>query len=138
MNTITKKISLFAFILFSHLLAFEQFPGYSLPQSGGSLNTLENVNDLSARFSSIMNLAVYILISIAFLYIVWNIVQYFIKGKSGDEDRKESGTNIMWCIAGLAIILSIWGLVNILMNTFGTKTNAPTDKFPKADFINAK
>lgn len=100
------------------------------------LNTINNANDLITRLLSIFDTAVYLLIALGFIYIVWNIVMYFIKGKEGDENRSEARKHAMWGIVGLAIILSVWGLVNILVNTFRTDTNAPVRDFPVADFVN--
>ncbi|MEK9177939.1 MAG: hypothetical protein AAB777_02340, partial [Patescibacteria group bacterium] len=46
--------------------------------------------------------------------------------------------NIGYGLVGLAIIVSIWGLVNILVGTFNTApNNAPKERFPSADFINS-
>ena len=105
-------------------------------QASGPLPQITNANDLIRRISSIGDVAVYILIALAIVYIVYATVQYFIKGNSGDESRREAGLQIMWGIIGLAIIVSIWGLVNILLNTFSTKNNVPTSGFPNANFIN--
>ncbi len=83
-----------------------------------------DVNSLSTKILGIGSTIVYILVAAAVLFIVWNVVMYLIKGK-GEEGRGAAGMNILWGIVGLFIIVSIWGLVNILTNTFGTQ---PTDK----------
>jgi len=47
----------------------------------------------------------------------WGVVQYVI---SNDEEAKKTGRNRMiYGIIGLAVIIGMWGLVNILKNTFG-------------------
>lgn len=91
--------------------------------SAQALSPITNVNNLSSRALGIGNMFTYILVALAVIYIVWNVVQYFIKANGGD--RKEVGMNIVWGIVGLFIIVSIWGLVNILTNTFKT---TPTDQ----------
>ncbi len=91
--------------------------------SAQALSPITNVNNLSTRLLGIGNIFTYILVAIAVIYIVWNVVQYFIK-PNGD-DRKAAGMNILWGIVGLFIIVSIWGLVNVLTNTFKT---TPTDQ----------
>jgi hypothetical protein len=100
---------------------------------GQALTQISNVNNLVTRIAGIGNIITYLLVALAVIYIVWHIVQYFIKG---DGDRKEVGMNILWGIVGLFIIVSLWGLVNILVNTFYTDPNIPKNRFPSADFIN--
>lgn len=98
------------------------------------LSEIRNVNNLATRLLGIGNLIIYFLISLALIYITWNIVHYFIRPAGGD--RKEAGMNILWGIIGLFVIVSIWGLVNLLVNTFYTNPNIPKDRFPTADFVN--
>src|SRR5438046_2494302 len=101
-----------------------------------NLTPINNANNLIDRIISLADVAIYILVTLAVVYIVWATVQYFIKGSKGDENRKDAGLNILWGIVGLAIIVSIWGLVNILINTFYTANYAPTERFPNVNFIN--
>lgn len=91
--------------------------------SAQALSPITNVNNLTSRALGIGNTFTYILVALAVIYIVWNVVQYFIKSEGGD--RTAAGMNIIWGIVGLFVIVSIWGLVNILTNTFKT---TPTDQ----------
>jgi hypothetical protein len=100
-----------------------------------SLPKITNVNGLITRIASFGDVIVYILIALAVVYIVWTTVRYFIAGKEG-ADRNAAGMQILWGIVGLFIIISLWGLVNILINTFDTNSTLPTQRFPKADFVN--
>ena len=77
------------------------------------------MNSLSAKVIGIGNTVVYILTALAVLFIVYNVVMYLIK-PAGEEGRSAAGMNILWGIVGLFVIVSIWGLVNILTNTFKT------------------
>lgn len=86
--------------------------------SAQALTPITNVNNLSTRFIGIGNIAAYILVAVAVLYIIWNVVQYMIKPPG--SEREGALANIGWGILGLFIIVSIWGLVNILTNTFKT------------------
>ena len=71
----------------------------------------------------------------AVLYIVYACVRYFVMGKEGDEGRKEAGMKILWGIVGLFIIVSLWGLVNLLVNTFPTTNQLPPNSIPTANFV---
>jgi hypothetical protein len=92
-------------------------------------SAVTDVNSLSAKLTGIGNIVVYLLVALAIIFIVYNVVMYVIKG-SGDEGRSKAGINILWGIVGLFVIVSIWGLVNILTNTFKTTpTNQPLPNF---------
>ncbi len=108
---------------------------YAQTNPNGELSRITNINGVIVRIASIGSVAVYLMIALAVIYIVWATVQYFIKGKSGDESRKESGMQILWGIVGLAIIVSLWGLVNVLVNSFSTNPNVPKERFPNANFV---
>lgn len=99
------------------------------------MTRITDFNSLTGRLVSIGNVVIYLLVGLAIIYIVWAVVQYFIKGKEGDESRREAGMNILWGIVGLAIIVSLWGLVNILVRTFATDTNRPA--LPNANFLDS-
>lgn len=84
-----------------------------------ALAPITNVNSLSSRIIGIGNLFTYLLVALAVIYIVWNVVQYVVGGSDPDA-KKTAGWNILWGVVGLFVIVSIWGLVNILTNTFKT------------------
>ncbi len=88
---------------------------------------ITDANSLVFKLTSIGNTVIGILISFAVIYIIVNVVRFIMA--SGD-DRAAVRNNIGWGVVGLAIILSIWGLVAILTNTFQTDTRAPIESFP--------
>ena len=95
---------------------------------------ITNANGLVTRLASLGDVAVYLLIALAVLWIVYSTVRYFIMGKEGDEARKEAGMNIFYVIIGLFVIVSIWGLVALLINTFPTQNQIPGN-LPSANFV---
>ena len=97
-------------------------------------NQIKDVNSLAEKLVNIGNLFTYLLIALAVIFIIWHVVIYMIK--PGEGDRSEAAKSIGYGILGLFIILSIWGLVNILIGTFGTNNNVPTDRIPNANFLN--
>ena len=88
-------------------------------------SAVTDVNSLSAKLLGIGNTVTYILVAFAVIYIVWNVIHYLIMG-SGEEGRSKSAMNILWGIVGLFVIVSIWGLVTILTNTFRTTPTQQT------------
>lgn len=62
------------------------------------------------------NLALLFLMAVAVVVFVYYVIRYFI---ISTENRKEAGPYVMYSVIGFFVILSFWGLVNILLNTFG-------------------
>jgi hypothetical protein len=114
-------------------------PAVSFAQSLNSNTTpisgqINNADNIISKVISGFNIAIYILISFAIVYIVWSVVKYFVMGEG--EDKKEQATKIGWGILGLFIILSIWGLVSILKNTFQTSNTINQNDIPSFNIRN--
>jgi hypothetical protein len=60
--------------------------------------------------------AMLLLMAVAVLVFVWQVIRYFILP---NENRKEAGLYVMYSVIGFFVILSLWGLVNVLSGTFG-------------------
>ncbi len=94
-----------------------------------SAQAITDVNSLTYKLTNIGNTLIQVLIALAVIWIIWNVVR-FIMSADDPEKRKSLQGAILWGIVGLFVILSIWGLVNILSNTFRTNSNAPTNQYP--------
>lgn len=68
-----------------------------------------------------LNQALVLLIGLAVVIFVYYVIQYFIKP---NEDRTNAGQYVMYSLIGFFVILSFWGLVNILQNTFGLQNES--------------
>ncbi len=69
---------------------------------------------------SIINRALIPLIfAVAFLLFLWGILQFFFLNGENEEKRKEGRKFIIAGIIGFFIMMSIWGIVNVLLGTFG-------------------
>lgn len=67
-----------------------------------------------------------LMVSVGVLYFVWGVIQYFI---ADSEEAKTKGKDtVVFGVIGLAVIVSTWGLVNIVRSTFG---------LDKGSFLNA-
>lgn len=99
------------------------------------MSQINNANDLVTKLLKLGDVAIYLLFSLAVVFIIWHVVFFIIHG-SNPEEKSKHLANVGWGILGLFIIFSIWGLVNIVLNTFKTNNTMPTDKFPTANFVN--
>jgi heme/copper-type cytochrome/quinol oxidase subunit 4 len=86
---------------------------------------IRDVNSLTIKLTNLGNTFIQILIAFAVIWIIFNIVRFLIVGADSEDKRKAARQAILWGIVGLFVILSIWGLVRILTNTFRTDNNAP-------------
>ncbi|MDP3402910.1 MAG: pilin [bacterium] len=95
-----------AFALSFPLFAFAQVNATNVQNLGQGIIGLIN------------NVAVPLLFAVAFIVFIWGIFTYFISG-GHDEEKRETGKSLMlWGIIGFFIMVSVWGLVNILRGTF--------------------
>ena len=70
------------------------------------------------------NQAIYLIIALAVVTFIWNVYKYFIV--ADPENRGEASKYVMFSVIGLFVILSFWGLVNIVSNTLNLDTNPGT------------
>lgn len=63
-----------------------------------------------------------LIFALAIAMFVWGVVQYVINAQ--EEAKRQKGRDFMiWGIIALAVMVSVWGLVGILRNTFGIQAN---------------
>jgi hypothetical protein len=82
-----------------------------------------DADSLAARLINLGNLVVYVLISLAIVYVIFGVVKYFIAG--GEDGKKVGQDVIVRGVIGLAVIFSIWGLVALLINVVGLGKSGP-------------
>lgn len=88
---------------------------------------LTDINSVAQKATNIGNLIIGLAIAFAILWIIVSVVRYLIVGDADDEKRKKGQNAIVYGVVGLFLILSIWGLVAILKNSFRTQDQLPTN-----------
>jgi hypothetical protein len=74
----------------------------------------------------INNVLVPLVFAVAFIVFIFGVFRYFIAGAANPEKRKQGTELIMYSVIGFAVMMSIWGLVNLAIGTFGfDNTNRP-------------
>ncbi|MBI4065844.1 hypothetical protein HY412_01455 [Candidatus Kaiserbacteria bacterium] len=66
-----------------------------------------------------------VFMAIAFIVFLWGIFKYFIWGRESESDKMEGRKYAMWGIIGFVIILSVWGLVNLVGGALALPNNNP-------------
>ncbi|MEX0935107.1 MAG: pilin [Candidatus Paceibacterota bacterium] len=102
-----------------YTLAFTVFAAPSVASAQGP--TIEGI---FFWIQDIINLLVPIIIAAAVLLFLWGVLRYILK--SGEpEERKKAQQTMIWGIIGIFVMVSVWGIVNILVNTFNLDSAAP-------------
>ena len=91
------------------------------------------VPQLLTKIEEILNVIIPFIIGLAVFTIIWGIFTYITKAGE-EEKRSEAKLYIVWGIIAVFCMLSIWGFVNILINSFGIPINPPTS-YPIAPTI---
>ena len=97
-----------------------------------------SLNGMSQTITDILNLIFPILLAISVFVIAWGIFKFILN--AGDEEARKTGRSfILWGVVGIFLMLSIWGLVNILVNTFSLNNSAitPGTLVPGGSNVNA-
>lgn len=85
---------------------------------------VSNLEDVFQFINNLLNTLLPLIIAAAVVYFIYGIARYVM---AGDEDAKAAAKDkIIYGVIGLFVMVSVWGLVNILTNTFfgGSVTNA--------------
>jgi NADH:ubiquinone oxidoreductase subunit 2 (subunit N) len=95
-----------------------------------ALTFAAQINDIQGVGSTITdlinNVAVPVLFAIAFIVFIYGVFQFFILGAK-DEEKQATGRSLMlWGLIGFFVMVSVWGLVNILVGTFNVNNNLPS------------
>ena len=79
---------------------------------------------LLAQVSDFITRLIPFVIGLTVLIFLWGIFKLVFSAKDS-EARAEARGYIIWGIIALAVMVSVWGLVNLLTSTFSLNQNIP-------------
>lgn len=86
---------------------------------------VDNVAELILEILYLLNLVIPLIFGLALVYFLWGLAQFILN--AGNETARENARSIMiWGIIALFVMVSVWGLVNVLSNTFSLDTSGST------------
>ncbi|MDE2172896.1 MAG: hypothetical protein KGJ33_03055 [Patescibacteria group bacterium] len=111
-----------AFAIIRVLIAILFVPAMALAATQLNLKTF-----VEGPVISYLKVALELMMTVAALMFIWYMIQYFVLNNGG-EKRKEAGLYLLYSILGFFVIVSFWGLVYVVQNSFGLSNadNAPT------------
>ncbi len=96
-------------------------PALAFAQTG-----VGNFGGIKTFITNIINFTNSVLVpsifALAFLVFLWGMFKTFILGGSDEEKQKEGKMLMMYSIAGFVLMVSLWGIVNLIASSFGFST----------------
>jgi hypothetical protein len=69
-----------------------------------------------AVITNILNRVIPVLIILAVVYFIWGVIQYTVA--QDEEKKKKSRSAIIHGLVGLFVIVTFWGIIHLIQNTF--------------------
>ncbi len=115
MQHIRQRIAILSLMLFPLMAAAQTF------------------QDTLTRIIGFLNKIIPFLVLIGTVIFLWGVVRYITAG--GDEDQVKEARNLMfWGVVFLAVMIGVWGLVNIVL-TFIFDVGDPIRIIPKGNNV---
>ncbi len=88
---------------------------------------VRNIYDAANLITNIINnVLVPLVFAISFVVFIWGVFSYFIASGDSDEKRENGKKLMLYGIVGFFLMVSVWGLVNILLGTFNLSNSIPS------------
>lgn len=114
--------TLLALVAVTPMVAFAQF---------GGINTF-----LTDVMTFINGTLIPLVFAVALLVFLYGVFQYFILG-GGDEGKREEGRQLMlWAIIGFVVMVSIFGIVNLIAGGLGFSADEDIQNIPNVPTSN--
>jgi len=85
-----------------------------------ALNHFSYFAELFGQLGDVVNSAIIVVFGLALVFFLWGMM-VFILNAGNEEKRSEGKKRMMWGIIILVMMVSLWGIINLLQITFGTE-----------------
>ncbi len=75
---------------------------------------------INRLLDKVINPLVFLLFVAALIYFLWGVFMYLKDGEKSDA-RATGGQHMMWGLIGLVIMMSVYGIIRLIVNTFDFK-----------------
>ena len=90
---------------------------------GQTGQTIDSIDSLLSRITDILFQVFPVLIGIAVVIFLVGVIRYVTVGREEEVARASARSMMIYGIIGLFVMVSVWGLVNIIGGTFNLKEN---------------
>lgn len=112
------------------LSALALAPALALAQFG-------EINDFLGDISSFINgTLIPLLFALALLLFLWGVFSYFILGKTDETKREDGKQYMLWAVIGFVIMVSIFGVVNLIAGGLGFSDDEEIENIPNVPTSN--
>jgi FtsH-binding integral membrane protein len=80
---------------------------------------------INRLLDKVINPLVFLLFVVALIYFLWGVFMYLKDGDKSDA-RGKGGQHIMWGLIGLVIMMSVYGIIRLIVNTFNFQAPSNT------------
>lgn len=71
-----------------------------------------------------------IVFALALLIFIYGMFKFFILGGSEEEERKKGQQLMLWAVIGFVLMVSIWGIVNLIAGGLGFSQDENVQNIP--------
>mgnify|MGYP005608003897 CR=1 FL=1 len=121
----TKFVVIVSLLTVFPFITFAQTPIGSNVNVNPVVQQTRNLKGLVALFTEYLNIAIGLIIALSVVTFIWHVYLYFFT----EKEKTEAGKYVMYSVIGFFVMLSFWGLVAILSNTFNLPTQRPNFPF---------
>lgn len=106
------------------------FPIVALAQFG-------EINTFVGKITSFINdTLIPLVFAVALLVFIWGAFMYFIYGGAEEEKRKEGTQLMLYAVVGFVLMVSIFGIVNLIANGLGFSDDQNIENIPNVPTSN--
>ena len=87
------------------------------------MSETRTIESVFATFAEFWSAAPYLWITIAVVVFIYGVID-FIRNAENPEARAEGRRLMIWAVIGLFTVVSIWGIIAVMTNTFVLENSA--------------
>ena len=85
----------------------------------------QSITSVTTLISSLINYSIGILIGIAIIAFFLGLIKYLFRSTGDTTEKGKAAKLMIYGVIAIAVMLSVYGLVRLLQNTFGVGNGTP-------------